>query len=718
MIRRFRAILYAGATAVMYAIRSTRSPKQSTPHSFRNSVQSLVALALLALASCAVPPAAARSEIMPPPESVDDAVTLYYQGDFNASIDMLERVASAKQADPAPLRQLVLLYEEAGDYSQALGALNRLAALEPENGSIDRERFVALCLAGRYHLAEELLPLPKATARSDFYRGLLSMRQNRPSEAAALFRESLSIKSRDPAALYFLGQLLLSKGDYAGAEKSFQTVLRQDADLTIALTPLAESLLAQDRFREAYSLLQRARNMLLDHSEIDSMIVELDKKHPELAREKQQSIAVRQRTALPPRVTPIAETTAHATPIRVGLAGELQSVTIKTGGDFRLTGTVSGDTVTADGKEHELLTARFEPEGISISDGSGNIVLSSEGRITLSYQEPGATTMIFDLLTEKGSFYASTEDRAYRGSISFAPEDAGMTIVNTLPLEAYLCSVLPSEMPASWPEEALKAQAVAARSYTLASMGRFAARGYDVRGSVTSASYRGVTGESPRTTAAVEATRGETLEYDGKPLLAFYSANSGGYTENSSVVWGDSSGMEAVPDIEVTHRSRYLAPAALAEWLASDPRSYSAVSPYYSPSAYRWQKWVPAGEITRRVRREKDIGEVLSVVSHGRGISGRVSAVEIEGTRGSVVVKGDRIRSALGGLRSTLFVSRPMLGPGGKPAYFIFTGGGWGHGVGMDQSGAAGMAAADYAYRQILEHYYPLARLTKNGTDG
>lgn len=697
-------------------MRSTRAPIRLNPPCLRISVQSLISLALITLTSCAVPPAAARSDSIPQTESVNDAVTLYYQGDFSSSIDMLERIASARQDDRSPLRQLVLLYEEAGDYSRALDALNRLAALEPGNSAIDEERFVALCLAGRYHLAAELLPLPAETARSDFYRGLLSMQQGRPAQAAALFRESLAIKSWDPSTWYFLGKVLLSEDDYPGAEKSFSTVLKQDADLTIALTPLAESLVAQGRYREAYPLLLRARNILVDHAEIDAMLARLDKTHPELAEKKKQSTRARQRTAVPPQVAAVVETPGGLPPIRVGLAGELQSVTIKAGGAYHLSGTVAGETVEADGNADQLLTARLEPEGISISAESGKLVLFSSGRVTLTYPKPDSTTMIFDLLTEQGSFYASTEDRAYRGAISFTKDDAGMTVINTLPLEAYLYSVLPSEMPAFWPEEALKAQAVAARSYTLASAGRFAARGYDVQGSVTSASYRGVTGESARTTAAVQATRGQVLERGGKPLLAFYSANSGGYTEDSRIVWGDSAGMKAVPDAEAKVRNRYLPPAALAHWLATAPPSFSAVEPFYSHSAYRWQKWVPAGEIARRVQREKDVGEVLSVVSHGRGISGRVAAVEVEGTRGSVLLRGDRIRSVLGGLRSTLFVSRPMLGPDGKPTYFIFSGGGWGHGVGMDQSGAAGMASAGFTYGQILEHYYPLAQLKRTAT--
>ncbi len=693
-----------------------------------------IAVTSLTLLSCAMPQTAARTDSVgagaagtastgvagsdtggaKPAASratLEAAVSAYYHGHFDASVSMLEEVAAAHPADPAPLRGLLQLDQEAGRYSAALDALNQAARLDPGNTDLDEKRFELLVLAGHYRLAEALLPLPRVTASSAFFEGVLSMQRGHSKHAVELFRNSLSLHQRNPMAWFFLGRLLLDRGDATQAESCFRKVLDQDADLTVALTPLAQSLLEQKRYGEAYPLLLRARNMLADHTRVDSMIAEIQKEHPELSRARTADQVRREQVSVPPHVVPVSEGESVPMLIRVGLADELKEVSLKAGGDYVIKGTVDGNPVSAKGSELDLLKVRTDTYGISVTAQDGSELLHSGGAVTLTYVDPGSTTMIFDLLTEKGSFFATTQDRAYRGSIEFVQDQSGLTVINSLPLPAYLYSVLPSEMPASWPEEALKAQAVAARSYTLASLGRFASRGYDVRGSVTSASYRGVTGESTRTTEAVEATRGEVLVYDGKPLTAFYSANSGGYTEDSTVVWGDSSGMKAVPDGEVADRSHYLPPDQLADWLDSDPPAYCATAPFFSPSSYRWQKWVPAAEIARRAAREGDVGDVLSVISRGRGISGRVSAVEIVGTRGSVVVRGDRIRGLLGGLRSTLFVSRPMLKADGTPEYFIFTGGGWGHGVGMDQTGAAGMAAAGYDYRTILSHYYPLAKL-------
>ena len=173
-----------------------------------------------------------------------------------------------------------------------------------------------------------------------------------------------------------------------------------------------------------------------------------------------------------------------------------------------------------------------------------------------------------------------------------------------------------------------------------------------------------------------------------------YSANSAGFTESSREVWNfDHSYLRAVPDKELPPEiDACMPPAVLAKWLRERPLTHSSNPAYSARAAYRWQLWVPRWELEERLARAgaKEIGEILSLTTAGRGPSGRVKEVLIRGTAGEYRINGDPIRSRLGGLRSNLFVVEPKLGPDGRPEYFIFTGGGWGHGVGMCQSGAAG----------------------------
>ena len=131
----------------------------------------------------------------------------------------------------------------------------------------------------------------------------------------------------------------------------------------------------------------------------------------------------------------------------------------------------------------------------------------------------------------------------------------------------------------------------------------------------------------------------------------------------------------------------------------------------YYRSAYRWRLIVGREEIEARIG--ADIGRVESITTMGRGSSGRVEKVLVKGSDREITVSGDRIRSRLGGLRSNLFIVIPKYLPDGTVDSFLFAGAGWGHGVGMCQSGAAGMAALGFSAEEILNHYYPLAEIIK-----
>ena len=124
----------------------------------------------------------------------------------------------------------------------------------------------------------------------------------------------------------------------------------------------------------------------------------------------------------------------------------------------------------------------------------GRTVVTGTPPWQLNPTDPGFSSVVYDLETGQGYFFARLEHRRYRGSFELllTADSSGMTLVNIVDLESYLLSVVPSEMPASMPTAALEAQAVAARTYTLRSLGRFKSRGFDVSGSVLSSEYRGV----------------------------------------------------------------------------------------------------------------------------------------------------------------------------------------------------------------------------------
>lgn len=685
----------------------------------RASIRRRVAFAVFILSAAGIllsclnprPDTSARKPAPPPPATFREAVSSYYAGNFDESIFTLERLLAKQPQNIEALWELVRQFEESGSYEDAISTLKTLYGIDPDTDRVTDSLFVARVLSGQLSESESMLPLSHSTEETLFFEGFLAMETGKDARAAELFKKSIAMHENQPMAWYFLGEIAYASGDYGAAQSDFETVRRQNPGITLAIPPLARSILSQGKDKEAYPLLIRARDILPDNASIRNDIVKIEQEYPQLRERATAEAAVRQRYTLPPRVTTFPPPGASTREIRVGLAEDLHSLTFKPGGAFSIHSLDGASGLTYLGKGDRVLELTHDPNGISLSAPGEPPFLTWQSPVVLAYDDPADTTVLFNLVSESGSFFATSSDRAYRGEMIFRTESKGLTVVNRLPLEEYLYAVLPSEMFSFWPAEALKAQAVAARSYTLASMGAYNSRGFDLYGSVRSAAYQGVTNESPLTTNAVNATQGQVLEYEGKPLKAYYSANSGGYTEDSRVVWGEDSGMRAVADLLIGNRTEYLSLQQLYGWLRSDPASYSSTPPYFSPASYRWVKWVPSDEINRRANRLKKIGAILSIVTRGRGISGRVNKIEIIGVDGNLIVRGDRIRAVLGDLRSNLFTYRPLFGPDGKPQFFIFSGGGWGHGVGMDQDGAAGMASAGFTYTQILSHYYPRATL-------
>lgn len=147
--------------------------------------------------------------------------------------------------------------------------------------------------------------------------------------------------------------------------------------------------------------------------------------------------------------------------------------------------------------------------------------------------------------------YISVKKKWYRGHFKLVNDGDGLTVINDIPIEKYLRGVVPSEMPPAWEHEAHKAQAIAARSYALANLGKRAKYGYDLKDTPEDQAYGGATAETPQTNDAVQETEGIVLIYDGKIIPAYYSASAGGHTKDASQVWTkDLAFIKAVPSFD------------------------------------------------------------------------------------------------------------------------------------------------------------------------
>jgi stage II sporulation protein D len=277
--------------------------------------------------------------------------------------------------------------------------------------------------------------------------------------------------------------------------------------------------------------------------------------------------------------------------------------------------------------------------------------------------------------TEGG--YVWIGDRWYRGRAFLVPTAKGLTAVNYVDLEQYLYSVVASEMIPSWPQEALKAQAIAARSYALYQRQSSANSVYDVGDTQAWQVYEGVAKETSTTQAAVNATTGQVLTYGGRIIEAVFHSSSGGHTENVEDVW-------------------------------KQPLPYLRGVQDYDQGApvYQWVKNFSNSELSGRI---SGVGNILSMQPARTTPQGRIVTMKVVGDAGSRTISGDALRDALG-LRSTLFTATAVSGAGTKsssslPAFQI-SGRGFGHGLGMSQWGAYNLAQRGYNYQQIVLHYY------------
>ena len=273
------------------------------------------------------------------------------------------------------------------------------------------------------------------------------------------------------------------------------------------------------------------------------------------------------------------------------------------------------------------------------------------------------------------------EGRAYRGVIEIRRTAEGrVTAVNEVGLEAYLYGVIKAEIDPKWPAEAVKAQAVAARTLAVerlnASRTHPAAAGYDLPATTDAQVYLGVAAEDPAAAAAVDATRGRVVTYRGLPIFAAYHSNSGGHTEDSENVWG-----------------------TIYPYLRGVPDPYALGA----PSAW-WSARLPVSEVAARLRRGGVEVPPLSGVLPGRMTPwGRAITVRLLGSDGETrEINANRFRLLVGSevVRSTMFtISR-------QGEDLEVAGRGAGHGVGLDQWGARALALAGFTSDQILKYYY------------
>ena len=355
----------------------------------------------------------------------------------------------------------------------------------------------------------------------------------------------------------------------------------------------------------------------------------------------------------------------------------------------------------------------------SVRRASGTIVATVVGSgMTLSQDDllsfeaaDGGPVTVKRVAYGHGTNNQGFEDRRYRGEVIVAVDpSAQLTVVNRLPMEEMLRGIVPSEIFPSAPRQALEAQAITARSELLAKLGvQNRAYPYLVCATVQCQVYGGMDKEKPETDEAIKRTRGKMLfNEDGHLVDAVYHACSGGHTENNEYVWPGPPEALLRGKLDAPKGTKSPWPAGmipseteLRAFLDTRPKTLYPATKGIPNRVLRWTRELTPHDLDTFVNARFDIGHVTSIEVVSRGVSGRVRHVRFVGEHGEADVHGElRVRRLLGNLRSGLFVIDAL------DDHWLFTGAGYGHGVGMSQYGAIGMAERGKSAVQILRHYY------------
>jgi len=265
--------------------------------------------------------------------------------------------------------------------------------------------------------------------------------------------------------------------------------------------------------------------------------------------------------------------------------------------------------------------------------------------------------------------------KIYRGRLEIRRTDkSDMTVINILPFEQYLYGVVPNEIGGASPKEAVKAQAVAARTFAVSQLKQYNSLGFDLCTTPFTQVYRGFSSEYPASNKAVDETKGIVVTYQGKIAPVFYSSSDGGATEDVKNVWGSEVPyLKSVKDVYESGKS----------------------------INYNWSVTLSTYEIKDIMNKKGyDLGDILSLDITKTSSTTRVTELVISGTKGkkTYINEGARTVFSLNSQLYTITTSK-------DPLKFTFVGKGWGHAVGMSQDGAIGMAKAGYTYEEILKHY-------------
>jgi SpoIID/LytB domain protein len=605
-----------------------------------------------------------------------------------------------KTADIDDYLNAATLFKETGNYSKAFEIISLIGV---NNNSVKSYQARLAYLSGDSNSALNLYRQLKRKSWLDMvYAGFAYEDSGRIQEAIESYKSSLSSRENS-LALFCLAKLYYQKQDYSRATDLFRRLIKLDSSIRLAYYYLGKCLLETGSLKESYKNLSKAFGFYPENTGIKCSLEAVKNKLGKSYFLKKKDEKDAQRSQAKPSL--YEASFPELLIVRVGLAKGLREFSFSCRKEFLITDNLE----IFNGEPEKIYTLRQDADGLVLEDYKNkNKYCSFSCPVSISVSGSGqkkAPFYIFDMVYGEGNFWHKKIDRAFRGGIEVILRNNRMTLVNKVSVEEYLYGILAAEIPASSERGALLAQAVAARTLVFRNLGRHKKEGFDFCCDVHCQVYQGLSAETPQTLKAVDETEGEILVFGGKPIEAFYHSNCGG------CLCADTFGTSPYLANGIDAASGKL-PKGLyrqQEWFLQDPEVFCALR---DDGRFRWQRVYDRQDFLLAFGFAMD--ELEDIFCREKGDCYHYKEVEIALKGRKEMLKGDlEIRNYFDALRSSAFILEIIKDPKGKIQKLIFFGAGFGHGAGLCQAGAIGMAKDGYDYKDILKHYYPKAVIEK-----
>ncbi len=640
-------------------------------------------------------------------------------------------LAAADPGNITPLMDAAMVYKQLGRYAAGAGALEKALDIDPYQSDILAElgwlKFHQADYEGAQICFERALRIQPLHTRATLGLGTVYSNLGDKEKTMEYLDRYRRLRPEFAGVDYIMAWNFMNFKMYREAQESLVEALRKDAAFIEARLPLAGIYAREGKLNEAWNQYYRVLDYAPNHPIASKMMRVLEGKLSKQPEEIRPPFRIVKPLKMEP--VPVLDELTGAVKVRVGIGtgntgkqGRNNIFKFKSYEGLIVRGKASGK-VYASIPADEAWTAVYEDGKISLKDPKGTVYGNFTGALLIRSANLKHGTVIFENPGKSKNPYFRYSDREYRGIMEIYPiAGRGMGVVNVVDMEVYLLGVVPSEMSSQWPYESLKAQAVLARTQAIirrAHGGTHKADGYHMCDGQHCQAYKGVMTEANTTDRAVLETEGELLTYHAKPAYTFYHSNCGGYIQASGEVggWGDSPYLTTHQDLPDDMAKPIDTPWKFHQWITGNPPANCNYPGRVRASEFRWLRIIRHKDMEFRINRDYNIGTLLDLIPLKRSPSGNVNSIRIVGAKKTVTVEREHlIRNILGfsSIKSTLFFIEVNRFKSGKIRNYWIYGGGWGHGIGMCQSGAAGMAGKyGKNYREIIEFYFPDTRIKK-----